>query len=123
MGRTLLVVDDEPEIGRLFARMLAAHFERIAVATEAREALDALERSEITHLICDLRLGGEDGEALLAGLKERFPALEELLVFTGDREAIRERSIAGATAFYLKPDDFDALIARLRTPLAAQGRK
>jgi PAS domain S-box-containing protein len=81
----ILVVDDEPEIARLLADILAGDGHEIASASSGREALDWLSGREVDLIISDLRMPDMDGPTLYRTLAERRPELLTRVVFvTGD---------------------------------------
>lgn len=77
----VLVVDDEPRMGKALERLLAPDHE-VALAGGAREALDLVERGETWDVVlCDLMMPGMSGMDLHAELAHRAPALAGRLVF------------------------------------------
>jgi len=77
----VLVVDDEPRMGKALERLLAPDHE-VAVAGGAREVLDLVERGETWDVVlCDLMMPGMSGMDLHAELARRAPALAGRLVF------------------------------------------
>jgi DNA-binding response OmpR family regulator len=60
----ILIIDDEPAVGRALARSLAREFQ-VEVSTSARAALDLLRTDEGFDLIlCDLAMPGLSGPEL-----------------------------------------------------------
>lgn len=80
-GKTLLVVDDEPESVRLYRRILAAGGQgyRVLTARDGGEALDILRQHTPDCIITDLVMPEMDGFQLLAE-KEKDPALRDIPV-------------------------------------------
>jgi PAS domain S-box-containing protein len=76
----VLVVDDEPPIANTLRELLAPEHEVIA-ATTAREAFDAIERSDFDVVFCDLIMPGAGGIDLYERLRSVHPGLERRLVF------------------------------------------
>lgn len=64
-GVSVLVVDDEADTREAMAIGLGRHGARVATASSAREALDALARERPQVLVADIGMAGEDGYALL----------------------------------------------------------
>ena len=80
-GGRVLVVDDEPLVGRAVARMLAPLHD-VVTCTSARAALHLLERdTRFDVLLCDLMMPGMTGMQLHAELTARDPALARRMVF------------------------------------------
>lgn len=77
----VLVVDDEPRMGKALERLLAPDHD-VTVAGGAREAIDLVERGEAWDVVlCDLMMPGMSGMDLHAALSRRAPALAGRLVF------------------------------------------
>ncbi|MDQ4005844.1 MAG: response regulator [Actinomycetota bacterium] len=98
----VLVVDDEPAMGKLVELSLADLGPKVIQARNGREALE-LARSESPNLVLlDLALDGEDGLALLPHLKavrEGMPCI----VFTVHDSRASEAKRSGAAGFVAKP--------------------
>jgi PAS domain S-box-containing protein len=85
VARTALVVDDEPEIGRLLAETLHTLGYRAEVVESGEAAQAALGQGDYDVVLCDLRLPGLDGPALYDWIAERRPYLCARTAFiTGD---------------------------------------
>jgi signal transduction histidine kinase len=77
----VLVIDDEPMIGKVVQRMLAADHEVTSVAS-AREALDLLgSGSSFDVILCDLVMPELSGMDLHSTLLRTNPAMAERMVF------------------------------------------
>jgi PAS domain S-box-containing protein len=80
----ILVIDDEPMIGRALKRALG-QFDDIVVCQSGEDALDLLEASREYHLIlCDLSMPGMTGASLFEQVRLRWPPLaERVVIMTG----------------------------------------
>ncbi len=76
----VLVVDDEPPIANTLRELLAPEHEVVA-ATTAREAFDAIERSDFDVVFCDLIMPGAGGIDLYERLRSLHPGMERRIVF------------------------------------------
>ncbi|BCV24059.1 response regulator [Gelria sp. Kuro-4] len=109
---TLLVVDDQPGICRLFLELFHDQGLRVITAGSGDEALVRLKAECPDVLLLDLKLPGEDGTFVLQQARRMHPHLPVILM-TGYREAefpneaTRE---AGVVAVLRKP--FDIFEAR-----------
>jgi PAS domain S-box-containing protein len=84
-ARRALVVDDEADVARVLAGMLAAAGFRCDLAASGREAQALLSERDYDAVLCDLRMPGMDGEALLAWMEAERPHLRARTAFvTGD---------------------------------------
>jgi PAS domain S-box-containing protein len=80
-GRTVrvLIIDDEPAIGRALRRVLAAH--EVMVATDGNEAIALLSARRFDVVLCDLMMPGISGARLFELVCERWPELASRFVF------------------------------------------
>ena len=77
----ILIVDDEPLVGKALARLLGASREVVSV-TRAADALERLGRGEQFDLVfCDLMMPEIGGPDLYVRIRARSPALAERMVF------------------------------------------
>ena len=116
-SRTILVVDDEPQIHRFLRPALtAAGFVVVSAATGA-EALATLAKSTPELVLLDLGLPDMDGAAVL----QRIRAVSQVpVVILSARESEAEKVAAldaGADDYVNKPFGIAELMARLRTAL------
>jgi two-component system NtrC family sensor kinase len=83
--RTVLVVDDEEDVGRLLSEMLAAQGFHCDVANAGAAAKALLSRHDFDAILCDVRMPDIDGPALFAWMREHKPHLCARTAFvTGD---------------------------------------
>jgi DNA-binding response OmpR family regulator len=117
----VLIVDDEPEIGRILAMILrGAGFEAAAV-TGGRAALERLAGAPADLVILDVTMPDLDGFETLRRIREA-PATARLPVImltanTGDGDRARAEGL-GADDFIAKPFEPDDAVARVRALLA-----
>jgi adenylate cyclase len=80
-GKTVMVVDDEPEVQRLFRRMLASAHRgyRVVRADNGRQGLDLLRRKRPDVVLLDLVMPEMDGFQFLAA-KSADPTLQSVPV-------------------------------------------
>jgi signal transduction histidine kinase len=77
----VLVVDDEPLVGRLVARALQRDAQ-VVTTTSAQQALELILRGEpFDRIVCDLMMPGMSGPELHAELARRAPQLVSRLIF------------------------------------------
>jgi CheY-like chemotaxis protein len=109
---TILVVDDEPLVGRLVERTLApAH--RVTVVVAARDALDRLVAGERFDLVlCDLMMPEMTGMDLHREVRAFDAAQAERMVFlTGGAYTRRAQEFLDQRPYLEKPFDLSALEA------------
>src|SRR5712671_6273625 len=118
---TVLVVDDEKHTRDGLRRLLENDYD-VYVAADIAGAIDVLDREQIDVLLTDLRLGNEDGLALIDRvLKMPRPPICIMMTAYGTVDLAVEAMKRGAYDFVTKPlnlDKVELLISR-----AVQGRK
>ena len=116
--RTILIVDDDPDI-LLFLELLLedAGYTVITAATGA--ILDGLEEQTLPDLILlDMLLFREDGRVLTKQLKSKaLTARIPVLLYSAHPGAEREALAAGADGFLAKPFGIDEILAMIATYL------
>lgn len=117
MDRKVLIVDDDPAMLRLLAKLLDAAGYSILQATNGRDALHIVLAEAPPIVITDWVMPEMDGLQLCRTLRQhegvRFVYLV-VLTAHGERELITEAFEAGADDFLTKPVSQPELLARLR---------
>jgi CheY-like chemotaxis protein len=79
-SRTVLIVDDEPQILRLVEKMLGASGVKVLVAPRPSEALKICELTAIDILISDVSMPEMDGIRLADRVLKLHPSARVLLI-------------------------------------------
>jgi len=100
----ILVVDDDPVIGKTFERVLSSKGYAIINCSTGAEALEKLKKEEYDAVFTDLRMPGMDGIEVATKIKETQPWMPVVIV-TGYGTAAYEKQAAdiGITEFMHKP--------------------
>lgn len=107
---TILIVDDEGEIVKLIAEVLADEGYTVRTAQDGPSAMREVEAHLPALLLLDYWMPGMTGADVLQELRARgFEQLPVVLMSAGTRGDLAQRS--GATAFLSKPFDINALVA------------
>ncbi len=122
MSVSILIVDDEPDVGELFRQRFRREVREGAYvlhfAGSGEEALTKLEdgvRPQLIVILSDINMPGMDGLTLLRETKQRRPELPVIMVTAyGDEERRRLAKQYGAAGFVTKPVDFDRLKQQLQ---------
>jgi DNA-binding NtrC family response regulator len=122
----VLVVDDEPKLGKLTAEMLALDGHAIVRAGGGKEALGLLAAQRFDVVVTDLRMPEVDGLAVLKAARA-LPAPPEVVVVTayGSAESAVAAMKAGAADYVTKPFSMDELrmrVGRLAAQRATEAR-
>lgn len=84
-GRTILVVDDEPEVAGMLADLLSADGQQVETAANGVMALEKLGERAYDLIVSDLRMPELDGPGLYREVERRHPQfLQRLIFLTGD---------------------------------------
>src|SRR5216117_2420880 len=112
---TILVVDDEKHTRDGLRRLLENDYD-VYVAADIAGAIDVLEREQVDVLLTDLRLGNDDGMAMIdRALKLPRPPICIMMTAYGTVDVAVEAMKRGAYDFVTKPlnlDNVEMLIAR-----------
>src|SRR5512145_813462 len=111
----VLVVDDEPRLGKLASEMLELDGHEVVRATAGREALVRLAAERFEVVVTDLRMPEVDGIAVLKAARA-LAAPPEVILMTafGTAESAVEAMRAGAADYVTKPFSMDELRMRIR---------
>jgi putative two-component system response regulator len=100
----VLVVDDEPMIRRMIARIVRDAGHDVETAACAAEARDWLGTAEFALIICDLRMPGESGAELAGWVRTTHPDVAVLIATaTNDAEVAEAALRLGAYGYLVKP--------------------
>jgi two-component system, cell cycle response regulator DivK len=118
----ILVVDDNFDNRNIIAQMLKLSGFQVVMASNGEQAIDMTEREAPDLILMDLAMPGLDGWSAASRIKAR-PDLAHvpMIAVTGHvtREEI-ERAIQSGCADYLaKPIDFETMLLKVRSFLAA----
>lgn len=117
--RSILVVDDEPDMLVLLKRSLEPDLKcRVTTASSGSEVLQHISQSRFELILADIKMPGMDGLELLELIKRDHPE-QTVVMMTGHGsiETAVEAMKHGAYDFITKPFDHDALVLRLEKAL------
>jgi DNA-binding response OmpR family regulator len=119
--KTILVIDDEPSSLELAAHVLSSNGFRVLTASSVQEGKELLQAgSDISLVITDLRMPGEDGFAVLTFLKEnlRFHNIPAIVLTSCTYGAAVTRAVEfGAIDYLAKPFCAESMLARVHRTL------
>jgi putative two-component system response regulator len=116
----VVVVDDEPNVREVVARVLQSAGYRVLQAASGADALELLERehANVELVISDLQMPEMDGAELLRRVQQRWPDLGTVFI-TGVSELSSAVDLlqAGAYDYITKPFGIEEVVARVRQAL------
>lgn len=116
----VLVVDDEPAIRALVAKIIERAGHPVDTARDGAEAIAKLEETQYAVIVLDLMMPNIDGYGLIEHLKVREgvkPAV--IVVSAGDSGALRRLDGAMVHSILRKPFDIDVLGDLITAAVAA----
>ncbi|MEO0872962.1 MAG: response regulator, partial [Pseudomonadota bacterium] len=111
--RLVMLIDDEPAQSRLISAIAAREGWRTLVVSDADTAIATLgtrEGMQLSAILLDQWVPGDDACELIAELKERRPALPILMLTTSASPLLAVEAMrAGASDYLVKPVSPDRL--------------
>jgi DNA-binding response OmpR family regulator len=123
----VLVVDDEPEISKMVAKIMEARGHRVTVAKDGQDALDSVVRDRPDVMILDLNLPKLDGFEVCKRLKtdpatRAIPIVMLTAAYVSVEDATRGVGI-GADEYVVKPFLREVLVHNVERLLAEAAAK
>jgi len=111
---TILVVDDDAEIGLVLKLILEHKGFKVLLLQKAQEVENMISRHSIDLIILDMLIGGIKGTDVCAALKSNSNTLSiPVIMMTALPDAEQVCKEAGANGFLTKPFEIDSLIAKI----------
>lgn len=116
--KTMLIVDDDRSILRVFTRVLERKGYTVTAVENGKDALRQIEKNHFSAALIDVRLPDMEGTELLPKIQETSPGTVKI-VFTGSPtvEASTEAAKKSMDAFLLKPVKPEVLLRILEEKL------
>jgi len=114
----ILVIDDDRDMCLLLKRFLSKHGFEVEEANTAKRAIELLDITEYSLVLCDFRLDNTDGKTMLVKIKEKYPRMP-VIIITGysDIKIAVEVMKLGAYDYITKPLFPDEIILTIRKAL------
>lgn len=110
----LLLVDDDERWRDILQHFLELNGFAVTPAGSGSETLQQLQRGHPDAILLDLRLPGMDGLVVLGKIRALLPATPIIVITQVDEDHTKAAAAAaGATAYVLKPFNFEELRALL----------
>jgi YesN/AraC family two-component response regulator len=116
--RTLLIVDDEPELVEILVSTCQSLTNNILTATNGLEALEIIRTKKIDAVLSDINMPKMSGLELLAQMREE--GFQHSFVFLsgfGDRDNLAKALSYGAIEFIEKPYEEEFLLKNVNLAL------
>ncbi len=126
-NRLVMLIDDEPAQSRLITALAARDGWRTLVASDSEAAITMLgtrDGMQLSAIILDQWVPGDDACSLIEELKARRPGLPILMLTTSASPLLAVEAMrAGATDYLIKPVAPDRLMEALRAATEREGAK
>lgn len=121
-SKTVLVIEDDAQLGGMLCLFLRKCGYAAVLKSTGHDALDFVAATAPDAVIADVHLPDLNGLVLTSKLREKFGPSLPIIVLSGDTsmEVIRSLSHVGATHFFSKPPNMDALKQHLSDLLTGQ---
>ncbi len=113
--KTILIVEDEPELQKLISMGLSVLNVRILTAHNGKEGLKIIESSVVDAILSDIKMPQMDGIKLLESIRSKeidIPFV--ILTGHGDKDSAVQALRMGALDFLDKPFEEDTLVEVMR---------
>lgn len=108
---TILIIDDEEKIRTLLARIISLEGYEVFQASDLKKGLKRLEEQDIDVVICDVKLPDGSGVDSAKVIKEKYPAVEIILLTAYGNIPDGVQAIKnGAFDYITKGDDNNKII-------------
>ena len=115
--RTILIVDDDPQIRRVLRTMLIAQEYEVADARDGQEALEKVARGRFDLVILDMNMPVLDGLETCRTIRATSDTAIIMLTVRNTESDKFEALDAGADDYIAKPFSAPELLARIRVAL------
>jgi DNA-binding response OmpR family regulator len=117
MAHSVLVVEDDAQIRNAMMALLRIGGHRPIAAANVAEAAVQLDVATPTHLLLDLNLPDGSGTHVLRRIREQaLPTRVALVTGASDTTLLEEARGLGVDAVFVKPPDWDKLLAWIDQP-------
>ncbi len=118
--RSILVVDDDPQIRDLLERALTRAGYEVAVAADGRQAIARLEENDYDVVIADILMPERDGLEVVMFLQRERPRTPSIVISSpSNRVFLQSAELLGATRVVEKPFELDDIMKAIDEVLSA----
>ena len=109
-SRTILVIDDEPDIVLLVSETLDMEGYKVQTASNGREGLEIVQKRLPDLILLDMKMPVMSGPEFAREFHARFDRKAPIVILTAASEARARAEETGAADWLGKPFDLDALV-------------
>lgn len=117
----VFLLDDDPSVLKATSRLLSSAGWESETFTDPHSFLDHVERQRPPVVVIDIWMPLMNGLEVQARLRNVSPSTQVIVLTSKDDPLVRSQALdAGASAFFLKQVDDDALLAGLASAVAGK---
>ncbi len=117
----ILVVDDNEDFCNSFKDILEAEGYAAICATSGQSAVEQVQKTNFDMIFIDLAMPGMNGLTAIKQIKKIRPSVRVAVISGfGQEKVIQEAIPAGIEGEFVKPIDFDEVLAFLKNKTAKQ---
>lgn len=110
MTMKILIIDDEKPTLQMLSLFLEACGYEVYVAEDESQGMAQFQEVAPAIVLTDIKMPGKDGFVALSQIKAKAPDTEVIVITGhGDKDLARQAKDLGASAFFNKPLDTEAL--------------
>jgi CheY-like chemotaxis protein len=117
MTARVLVVEDDPDLAALEADVLQESGHEVEIASNGREALEAVQRAAPDLIVLDMKMPVMGGREFAEEYRKREGKTAPIVVVTAADDAQRRAAEVGASAWIGKPFDPEVLVEKVASLL------
>lgn len=119
-GKTVLVVDDEPDLREILADEFTFAGARVLTAENGKSAYEIVKRDRVDAVVSDIRMPGGSGVELLENIRKNHPAKPVVVLMTGYADLSSEDAFhKGAEGVFAKPCDLEDVLKCVKKALTS----
>ena len=120
LNARVLVVDDDPAVGKVLTALLTQAGISCLVAVNAGAALNVMASQPVDAVITDLRMPGMDGVELLGRIVEQWPEVPVIMLTAHGTVGVAVEAMKkGAADFLMKPFDREEIVYTIQKHVTA----
>lgn len=113
MKKTILVVDDDPQIRESLGKLLRAEGYEVALAADGQQGIEIFDTRRVDLMLLDLNLPGNNGWEIFGLITDSNPCLP-IIIITGRENQRDLATLTGVGALMEKPLNLPTLLKTIR---------
>ena len=110
----ILIVEDDPDLGRLFVKVLERAGYTAILSPSGEDALQKIEDEKVDLMLTDVMMPGMDGFTLTREARELIPGLPVMVITARSAFLDKQAGFAsGADDYMVKPVDVNEMVLRV----------